>query len=177
MNCSWINRFIYKDIISRINDHFKYLIREAKVSLESMISSHRTPHNFILSSLGFQVGVGKFPINARWGAFCGPWHLCCHHSAPPLWWQHSHRQHVGWVPLKLYLQDQTWDDSLWLSSHSLATSLLHWKITELIWILNTFTPSLKKVCLCYKPGLCNVWRESEDCMGWFYPHEGARALS
>ena len=43
MNCCWINRFIYKDIISRINDHFKHLTKETQVSLENTVSSLRTP--------------------------------------------------------------------------------------------------------------------------------------
>ena len=46
MNCSWIIMFIYEDIISKINDHFKYLTKEAQVSLEGMISSDRNPHFF-----------------------------------------------------------------------------------------------------------------------------------
>ena len=51
MNCSWIIMFIYEDIISRINDHFKYLTKEAQVSLEGMISSDRNLHFFFFLSL------------------------------------------------------------------------------------------------------------------------------
>ena len=171
MNCSWINRFIYKDIISRINDHFKHLTKEAQVSLESTISSCRNPHNFFLSCPGSQSRSWQVFHKCQMGRVLWAWGLCCPYSSLPLWWECSHRQHAsrwcGWVPVMLYLQDQTWDDSLWLSSHSLPTSLLHWKITELIWILNAFMLSLKKVCLCYKPGLCNIWRESEDYMDAF----------
>lgn len=57
MNHSWINRFIYEDIISRINDHFKHLRKEAEVSLDGMVSNLRnipTAVFFSLRSLGFQ---------------------------------------------------------------------------------------------------------------------------